>query len=88
MLDALAAAGVTQTELSRLIGTSQAAISRMARGVTTDPVHSVGDALARVYRDRLGAEAPLLAVCDQKQADPSAVRSSAAMSSVAPSGDA
>jgi len=83
VLNALASDGVTQTELSRLIGMSQAAISRIACGVTADPAHSAGEALARLYRERIGQEPPQVAASDQKHPAPSAERSCVATDSIA-----
>jgi len=82
-MDALASAGVTQTELSRLLCVSQAAISRVARGVTSDPGHSLGDALARLYRERIGQEPPQLAISAPIHPVPSVERSFSATDAVA-----
>jgi predicted transcriptional regulator len=46
------ATGMTQKEVAREIGLSQAAVSFIARGVTQDPRGSVCDAIRKLHAER------------------------------------
>lgn len=58
VLDDLAAAGMTQMEISKAVGLSQPAISDLARGRTARVEWSVGEALRRLHVTR----------CEKKEA--------------------
>lgn len=46
----LQAAGLTQTQIAKFVGTTQGAISSLATGKTTQPLFQAGQALLKLHR--------------------------------------
>lgn len=59
LLDELGTARVTQKEIATKVMSSQPAISRLAKGETEEPPHSVGEALLALHREVCGEVAHL-----------------------------
>jgi transcriptional regulator with XRE-family HTH domain len=57
LLEELAIARITQREIASLVGSSQPAVSRLAKGGTEEPPYSVGEALLNLHLSKCGPDA-------------------------------